>query len=95
MKTTLTPEASAASREALRRANVAFAHAYPGDSSRRQPVHTVYGGAHLFRASGSCAAGGFWGWFEMPRGLPGAHCSGPTRAPGNRCHAAPFRAPPP
>ena len=50
MKTTLTPEASAASREALRRANVAFTHAYPGESSRRQPVHTVYGGAHLFRA---------------------------------------------
>lgn len=50
MKTSLTPEASAASREALRRANVAFSHAYPGDSSRRQPVHTVYGGAHLFRA---------------------------------------------
>ncbi|MGE6760172.1 DUF6986 family protein [Corallococcus interemptor] len=51
MKTTLTPEASAASREALRRANVAFSHAYPGESSRRQPVHTVYGGAHLFRAN--------------------------------------------
>ena len=23
---------------------------YPGESERRQPVHTVYGGAHLFRA---------------------------------------------
>jgi citrate lyase beta subunit len=23
---------------------------YPGESGRRQPVHTVYGGAHLFRA---------------------------------------------
>jgi citrate lyase beta subunit len=50
MKTSLTPEASAASREALRRANAAFARSYPGDSSRRQPVHSVYGGAHLFRA---------------------------------------------
>jgi citrate lyase beta subunit len=32
----------------LRRANLA--HARPGESERRQPVHTVYGGAHLFRA---------------------------------------------
>jgi hypothetical protein len=23
---------------------------YPGDSGARQPVHTVYGGAHLFTA---------------------------------------------
>lgn len=34
----------------LRSANEAFAQAYPGDSSARQPVHTVYGGAHLFRS---------------------------------------------
>ncbi|CAM3622821.1 phosphoenolpyruvate kinase [Corallococcus sp. ZKHCc1 1396] len=51
MKTTLTPERSAASREALRRANTAFSRVYPGESSQRQPVHTVYGGAHLFRAT--------------------------------------------
>ncbi|RYZ37956.1 MAG: phosphoenolpyruvate kinase [Myxococcaceae bacterium] len=51
MKTTLTPERSAASREALRRANTAFARVYPGESSQRQPVHTVYGGAHLFRSN--------------------------------------------
>src|SRR3954471_18463302 len=25
-------------------------HHYPGESNRRQAVHTVYGGAHLFRA---------------------------------------------
>ncbi|NRD56151.1 DUF6986 family protein [Corallococcus exiguus] len=67
MKTTLAAEASAASREALRRANVALTQAYPGEPSQRQPMDTVYGGTHLFRASGSCAAGGFWGWFEMPR----------------------------
>ena len=23
---------------------------YPGETGRRQPVHTVYGGAHLFKA---------------------------------------------
>jgi len=34
----------------LRRANLAFARAHPGESERRQPVHTVYGGAHLFKA---------------------------------------------
>jgi citrate lyase beta subunit len=28
----------------------AFAKRYPGESGRRQPVHTVYGGAHLFKA---------------------------------------------
>ena len=28
----------------------AFASRYPGESARRQPVHTVYGGAHLFKS---------------------------------------------
>ena len=32
----------------LRTANRAVARVYPGDSGDRQPVHTVYGGAHLF-----------------------------------------------
>jgi citrate lyase beta subunit len=36
--------------ERLRDANVAAAENYPGETGRRQPVHTVYGGAHLFRA---------------------------------------------
>ena len=31
-------------------ANRAFAQRYPGESNRRQAVHSVYGGAHLFRA---------------------------------------------
>lgn len=34
----------------LAAANAAFAERYPGESGARQPVHTVYGGAHLFRA---------------------------------------------
>ena len=34
----------------LRDANVAAARSYPGDTGRRQSVHTVYGGAHLFGA---------------------------------------------
>src|SRR5258708_29081985 len=34
----------------LRASNDAFTKIYPGETGRRQPVHTVYGGAHLFRA---------------------------------------------
>jgi len=36
--------------EKLAAANRRFAGRYPGDRGDRQPVHTVYGGAHLFRA---------------------------------------------
>ena len=36
--------------EPLRRANEDFARHYPGETGRRQPVHTVYGGAHLFKS---------------------------------------------
>jgi citrate lyase beta subunit len=36
--------------DALTRANLEFSRRYPGDSGSRQPVHTVYGGAHLFKA---------------------------------------------
>src|SRR6478609_837805 len=35
---------------ALGEANRAFALRYPGDSPARQPIHTVYGGAHLYKA---------------------------------------------
>src|ERR1035438_9087347 len=34
----------------LVRANAAHTSAFPGDSPERQPVHVVYGGAHLFKA---------------------------------------------
>jgi citrate lyase beta subunit len=34
----------------LKAANARTADRYPGESGARQPVHTVYGGAHLFRA---------------------------------------------
>jgi citrate lyase beta subunit len=34
----------------LRAANKAFAKRFPGEPTGRQPVHTVYGGAHLFAA---------------------------------------------
>ncbi len=34
----------------LAQANNAFATTYPGETGNRQPVHTVYGGAHLFKS---------------------------------------------
>lgn len=34
----------------LRAALSPYSAAYPGESGRRQPVHVVYGGAHLFKA---------------------------------------------
>ena len=34
----------------LRRSLASYAERYPGASGLRQPVHTVYGGAHLFKA---------------------------------------------
>jgi citrate lyase beta subunit len=34
----------------LRQANEEFNRHYPGETGRRQPVHTVYGGAHLFKS---------------------------------------------
>jgi citrate lyase beta subunit len=36
--------------DSLTQANLAFSRRYPGDTGQRQPVHTVYGGAHLFKA---------------------------------------------
>jgi citrate lyase beta subunit len=36
--------------DALDKGNVRVAEQFPGDSSARQPVHVVYGGAHLFKA---------------------------------------------
>src|ERR1044072_682168 len=35
---------------ALGEANKKFQQTYPGDKKDRQPVHTVYGGANLFKA---------------------------------------------
>jgi citrate lyase beta subunit len=50
MKTTLNLDRISAARQALRKANQAYTRAFPGESSRRQPVHTVYGGAQLFQS---------------------------------------------
>ena len=37
-------------QEGVRSAQADFAARFPGESSARQPVHVVYGGAHLFKA---------------------------------------------
>src|SRR5919112_585244 len=50
MKTSLSEEATREISVRLREANSEFARKYPGESGRRQPVHTVYGGAHLFKS---------------------------------------------
>jgi hypothetical protein len=49
-KTSLDSRTLAPILKGLARANQAVARAFPGESGARQPVHTVYGGAHLFKA---------------------------------------------
>ena len=41
----------------LSEANAAFRAVYPGERPDRQPVHTVYGGAHLFKHDTAAALG--------------------------------------
>src|SRR3954471_3408335 len=43
--------------DALGVANRAFMQIYPGDRAARQPVHTVYGGAQLFKAETTARLG--------------------------------------
>ena len=50
MTTSLDHSALAEASAALREANLTFAKAHPGESPGRQPVHTVYGGAQLFKS---------------------------------------------
>jgi citrate lyase beta subunit len=51
MDDTSIPEAALSTfLDALDKANLRVAEQFPGDSPARQPVHTVYGGAHLFKA---------------------------------------------
>lgn len=57
MNPSLDSEAIAAPASRLREANLAFARRYPGEHDRRQPVHTVYGGAQLFRADSTARLG--------------------------------------
>lgn len=50
MPTTSLPAGPLAQRlAALAQTNSAYSRVYPGEPIGRQPVHTIYGGAHLFR----------------------------------------------
>ena len=42
----------------LAQANQDFVNRYPGETGKRQPVHTVYGGAHLFKSDSAERLGG-------------------------------------
>lgn len=53
----LETDALRAPLQRLRTANAAMMRRYPGDSGERQPVHTVYGGAHIFRADSAAKLG--------------------------------------
>ncbi len=57
MKHTLSNEKVAAIAGDLKRANETFSQVFPGDSGARQPVHVLYGGAHLFRAASTASLG--------------------------------------
>jgi hypothetical protein len=50
MKTSVPEDSMQTLTARLQAANNALAAKYPGESGRRQPVHTVYGGAHLFKS---------------------------------------------
>ena len=56
--TTLSDKDTHAILDRLAKANETFRGLYPGDPHDRQPVHTVYGGAHLFKADLAKKLGG-------------------------------------
>lgn len=58
MKTTLSQESMQEITRHLQPFHAAFSARYPGESGRRQPVHTVYGGAHLFKSDTAQRLGG-------------------------------------
>ena len=57
MSTTLPADALAGFTARLAAAQRELAERYPGESGDRQPVHTVYGGAHLFKAGTAAKLG--------------------------------------
>jgi citrate lyase beta subunit len=57
MNRSLSADVLRAASAPLEQANRDFANIYPGESGRRQPVHTVYGGAHLFKFDSAARLG--------------------------------------
>lgn len=102
MKTTLTEESTRDVVSRLRDANAIFSTAFPGEPEGRQPVHTVYGGAHLFKAdiARKLGAGALkaldehapdFATFGRALGLPG-HDTLPTESAAIRAMSAALRA---
>lgn len=58
MKLTLTDAVTQPILANLEASNQRHTQAYPGDSADRQPVHTVYGGANLFKSGAAQKLGG-------------------------------------
>ena len=56
-RTSLQPDEIEQISAALIDANAAFLRRYPGESDRRQAVHSVYGGGHLFKADTAARLG--------------------------------------
>jgi citrate lyase beta subunit len=50
MKISLSEESKKEAVARLEKANAEFARRFPGETGHRQPVHTVYGGAQLFKS---------------------------------------------
>jgi citrate lyase beta subunit len=57
MKTSLSDSSLRDLTTRLSEANNVFASIYPGETGKRQPVHTVYGGAHLFKSDSASRLG--------------------------------------
>ena len=57
MNSSLPPDQTQEVFDKLKASNRAFRALYPGDAGHRQPVHTVYGGAHLFKADSAARMG--------------------------------------
>ncbi len=83
MRTTLTADAMRETLARLQQANQRHMKLYPGEGGARQPVHSVYGGAHLFRADSARKLGAValqaleehapnFAVFARAIGLPGA-----------------------
>ncbi|MFL5804665.1 MAG: DUF6986 family protein [Roseiflexaceae bacterium] len=83
MRISLTADSIAAIAARVAEANARFQQLYPGDPAGRRPVHTVYGGAQLFKAGSAQRLGGLalasldeyapdLAAFARALGLPGA-----------------------
>jgi citrate lyase beta subunit len=56
-ETTIPDNALTTILDALDKSNARVSAQFPGDSPARQPIHTVYGGAHLFKADAASKLG--------------------------------------